>query len=295
MPHKILVIGKNGQLGQEFQHLANNPTIFLDAEFIFTGHSELDITNQHTLANFFELHKPDFCINCAAYTAVDKAENERDLAYQINAIGVQHIAKECKKYDTILIHYSTDYVFDGQNYKPYIETDTTSPVNYYGQTKLDGELLALQENPKTLIIRTSWVYSQFGNNFVKTISRLARERDTLSIVADQIGTPTSAKALAENTLQIIENLERTPDESKYGIYHYSNLGVASWYDFARQIAQLQYITCDIQPISSSQYPTPAMRPYYSILDKQKIVSTFNLQIPHWEVSLKKIIDEVINC
>ena len=290
MKLKILVIGSSGQLGQEFKRLSKTQNT-LDAEFIFTTRKILDITDAASLSAYFDVYRPDIYINCSAYTAVDKAETEVDIAHSVNAIAVANIAKECNKYNSVLVHYSTDYVFNGRGFMPYTEESLTDPINLYGQTKLDGEKLALLHNPKTIVVRTSWVYSEFGNNFVKTISKLAKERDTLSIVADQIGTPTSARNLACDTLLMIGKMIMDTDSSYYGLYNYSNLGVASWYDFARKIVELQNINCNILPIASTQYPTPARRPYYSVLDKSKIIKTFGLTLRHWETSLRDLLSE----
>jgi dTDP-4-dehydrorhamnose reductase len=282
----ILVTGKNGQLGSGLQVLSKN---YPQYNWFFEDREGLDIGDENSVKAYFATHKTDFCINCAAYTAVDKAEQERDLAFEVNANGPKYLALECKKQNSTLIHISTDYVFDGKNFKPYLEDDLTNPVNYYGQTKLDGEKLALQNNPKTIIIRTSWVYSTFGKNFVKTIIKLATEKSELGIVGDQIGTPTNATDLAFAIVEIIKSKDL---QSNFGIYHFSNLGVASWYDFAFEIIKLKNLNCNIKPILSKDFPTPANRPFYSVMDKTKIIKDFNLQVPHWKQSLEICLKQI---
>lgn len=279
----VLVTGANGQLGQSIQFIANQyPSI----QFIYTDFQEMDITNLESCQTIFSKYKPQFCINTAAYTAVDKAESEPEKAHLINAIGPENLAKVCKEYDTILIHISTDFIFDGTSIKPYLESDTPNPQSVYGQTKWDGEL-AIQKNwEKHYIVRTSWVYSQFGNNFMKTMLRLASERDTISVVNDQIGTPTNAVDLAEVLLKIIESCQaELSSASNYGIYNFSNEGVCSWFDFAATIFDQKRITIDVQPIATLAYPTPAKRPLFSVLDKTKIKHTFDIETKTWQTSL----------
>lgn len=283
MLQKIIVTGGSGQLGQEFQFLAKKYPKF---QFDFLDSASLDITDNEKVNQYFVKNKPFACINCAAHTAVDKAESETDLAHKINAIGAENLAKASKKSDTILIQISTDFVFDGSSSKPLKEEDEAKPISVYGATKLAGEKLALQNNPKTLVLRTSWLYSTFGNNFVKTMQKLTRERESLNVIFDQIGTPTYARDLAETILNILSDSNL---ENKFGIYHYSNEGVTSWYDFAVEISKLSKNTCDIQPIETFQYPTPAKRPAYSVLNKAKIKSVFGIKIPHWKESLEKCI------
>ncbi len=273
---KVLVTGSNGQLGSEFKFLADR---YSNLEFIFTDSTSLNIVNKAEIEKFFAGNKIDFCINCAAYTAVDKAETERELCYTINTEAVSNIALECAKQGSTLIHFSTDYVFNGQNYKPYTEEDLADPINYYGQTKLEGEQKALENNQKTLVFRTSWVHSSFGKNFVKTITKLASERDELNIIFDQIGTPTYARDLAENILEIISKQDL---DGKYGIYNFSNEGVTSWYDFAKVIAKQAGLGCKINPIESKDYPTAAKRPFYSVLNKAKFKQNFGLEIGYWK-------------
>lgn len=278
----VLVTGMNGQLGNELKLLAKHYPAY---HFEFTDVAELDITDSEAVADFFARHKPVICINAAAYTAVDKAETDRELSMKINADAVGTLAKNCQKYDTRFMHISTDYVFDGTATKPYKEGNRVNPVNYYGLTKLKGEQAALAFNPESIIIRTSWVYSFFGNNFVKTMLRLMKERDSLNVVSDQYGTPTYAADLAEVIMHIC-----TANEAPAGIYHYSNEGLINWYDFAVAIKDIAALTCSIHPIDTGGYPTPAKRPAYSVLDKSKIVETFGLQLKPWKESLEKCID-----
>jgi len=282
MNKNILVTGANGQLGRELQELS---TSYPNYTFTFTDRQTLDLGNLCKMEDYFDHHSFDVIINCAAYTAVDKAESDADLANTINNRGLNLLAKIAKKKNIALVHISTDYVFDGKSFRPYVETDETNPQSVYGQTKLDGEkaLLAI-EGLNAIIIRTSWVYSSFGKNFVKTMLRLGRERDELGVIFDQVGTPTYARDLAEAILEIIQN-------SKFGIlhsvevYHYSNEGTCSWYDFAKAIFEMSNISCNVKPIETKEYPTPATRPHYSLLNKAKIKNSFSITIPYWRDSL----------
>lgn len=281
---KILVTGMNGQLGCEIQALSS---AYPQYEFAFVDRDTLDLSNLCVLEEYFEDKAFDAIINCAAYTAVDKAESEIDLADTINCRAVSMLAKIAKNKNISLIHISTDYVFDGRNYRPYIETDPTDPQGVYGRTKRDGENAILDVSPKnTIIIRTSWVYSSHGANFVKTMLRLGRERDSLGVIFDQVGTPTYARDLAKTILDILPKINNVSPE----IFHYSNEGVTSWYDFAQTIFELSGVTCKVNAIETSQYPTPATRPHYSLLNKKKIKETFGLSIPYWKESLKECID-----
>lgn len=275
---KILVSGKNGQLGKELQDIASLNKNF---EFIFFDKDELNIVDELSLASIFTKYTPSFFINCAAYTAVDKAETEQEKSYLINAEAVGNIAKQCNQFNTTLIHISTDYVFDGNGTSPYKPDDKTDPVNYYGYTKLLGEQLALKNNPQTIIIRTSWVYSKYGNNFVKTMLRLMNERKEINVVSDQLGSPTYAKDLAEAIVSTVNGQQSMVN----GIYHFSNEGIISWYDFAVAIKEIKQLDCVVNPIPTSSYPTPAKRPAYSAFDKTKIVNTFGLQLKNWKESL----------
>ncbi len=281
----VLVTGASGQLGQAIQFIAKNHS---EIKFVFCSSSDLDISNKENCQTVFQNTKPDFCINAAAYTAVDKAESERNKAELINVLGSKNIAEVCNNFDVKLIHISTDFVFDGSNDKPYTETQITNPKGVYGQTKLDGEKAIQQVFSKYYIIRTSWVYSQFGNNFMKTMLRLASERTALSVVNDQIGTPTNAVDLAEVLVQIILSANQQPTNDNYGIYNFSNEGECSWYDFAKKIFEINNVSIDLSAIPTEQFLTPAQRPKYSVLDKSKIKTTFGITIKTWEESLKSI-------
>jgi dTDP-4-dehydrorhamnose reductase len=270
---KIFVTGANGQLGRELRDLA--------PESFFYDRATLPVEDPDASQAFLAREKPQWLINCAAYTAVDKAETEKESAYQINGDAVGYLADACRKNNTRLIHISTDYVFDGSSATPLKETDPTAPINTYGASKLEGENRALRQYPDgTLIIRTSWVYSEYGNNFVKTMIRLMKERPAINVVNDQIGTPTYAADLAAAILHIIGYPAFTP-----GIFNYSNEGKISWYDFATTIRDAIGSSCTVNPIPTSQYPTPAKRPHYSLLDKTRIRDTYQLSIPEWRPSL----------
>lgn len=277
---KILVTGANGQLGSEIKALSG---LYPHHTFTFADRTALDLSNLCVMEDYFETHTFDTIINCAAYTAVDKAESEEELANTINHRFVGMLAKIAKLRNISLIHISTDYVFNGQNYRPYIETDPTDPQGVYGRTKRDGENAILSIAPaKSIIIRTSWVYSSFGNNFVKTMLRLGKERNSLSVIFDQVGTPTYARDLAQTVLEILPHIKNESPE----IYHYSNEGAASWYDFATAIFELSGVKCTVNPITSDEYPIPAKRPHYSLLNKSKIKNNFNISIPYWRNSLQ---------
>jgi dTDP-4-dehydrorhamnose reductase len=294
----VLVTGANGQLGQSIQFIAEK---YPNIQFVYTDFQEMDITNLESCQTIFSKYKPLFCINTAAYTAVDKAESELEKAHLINAVGPENLATVCKEYDTILIHISTDFIFDGTSTSlsmttGYKETDVPNPQSVYGQTKLDGELAIQKTWEKHFIVRTSWVYSQFGANFMKTMLRLASERDSISVVNDQIGTPTNAVDLAEVLLKMIESChaelvyfvssQKLGSASNFGTYNFSNEGICSWYDFAKEIFRVNNISINLQPIPSSAYPTPAKRPAYSVLDKSKIKKVFGIEIKDWKESLK---------
>ena len=291
MNKSILVTGANGQLGSEFQSLSK---VFTQYDFTFVDKSTLDLSNLCKLEDYFDDKNFDIIINCAAYTAVDKAESEANLANTINHRGLNLLAKIAKNKSIAFIHISTDYVFNGKNFLPYLETDKTDPQSVYGQTKLDGEKAILSIGAKnTLIIRTSWVYSSFGNNFVKTMLRLGNEKDKLGVIFDQVGTPTYARDLAQAILHIIQNSKLIINNS-VEIYHYSNEGVCSWYDFAKTIFELSNIQCEVNPIETKDYSTAATRPHYSLLNKSKIKKHFNIEIPYWKDSLKECLSKIEN-
>lgn len=276
----ILVTGANGQLGTELQQLA---PLYTDYDFTFTDTETLDITDPEKVNVFFKGHHFSYCINCAAYTAVDKAESEKEKAFAVNANGPGLLAAACKKNNTAFVHISTDYVFDGSSIRPYEETDMVNPLGVYGESKLAGEERVMKENRDAIIIRTSWVYSSYGKNFVKTMMRLMQERDSIGVVNDQKGSPTYAADLAAVILQIIGK------GISPGIYHYCNEGVISWYDFAVAIKEIISSACIVNAITTAEYPTPAKRPAYSALNTQKIKSTFTLSIPNWKDSLRRCI------
>ncbi len=286
---KILITGAYGQLGNEINHLAKK---FPEWQFLFTDVDSLDITNESELETWFQNNKPDYVINCAAYTAVDKAESDIETAEKVNALAPKLLGKFSKKFDAKLIHISTDYVFDGQGFTPYSESDGVNPKSVYGKTKLQGEQFCLDENPETIIIRTSWLYSACGNNFVKTMLRLGKELGQLNVVYDQIGTPTYAADLANAILSLIHISEMEPGKFVPGIYHYSNEGVASWYDFAKAIFEISGVNCAVSPVRSVEFPTPAKRPNYSVLDKAKIKNTIGITIPFWRDSLKICVERL---
>jgi dTDP-4-dehydrorhamnose reductase len=275
----ILVTGSNGQLGNEMRQIAKSYSQF---NYIYTDIEELDICNKTNLNDFVRLNKVDFIVNCAAYTAVDKAENDTELCYKINFEAVKNIAEIALKHQIKVVHISTDYVFDGTNYIPYTEEDQVCPYTVYGKSKLAGEQILIENCKDAIIIRTSWLYSSFGNNFVKTMIKLGKERDSLNVIFDQIGTPTYAADLADTIMKILVHENFTA-----GIYHFSNEGVCSWYDFTKSIHRISGINCTVKPIESKEYPTPTPRPHFSVLNKAKIKSTYGLTIPHWEESLEK--------
>ena len=281
----ILVTGANGQLGKEIQNLASDVKNF---NFIFTDVSNLDITDEVNLSKFFGENNIDYIVNCAAYTAVDKAETDSELCNKINSVAVKNLVSFAEEYNINFITVSTDYVFDGTNYKPYTEDEKTSPNSVYGASKLAGETEALKYE-KSIIIRTSWLYSHYGANFIRTMLSLSETRNELNVIFDQIGTPTYAADLAEAIIEIIRYSEN--NEFVAGIYNYSNEGVTSWYDFAKTIFKVTNTNCKVFPIETKDYPTPAARPHYSVLNKSKIKDTFNLYIPYWEDSLAECLKE----
>jgi dTDP-4-dehydrorhamnose reductase len=285
---KIVVTGANGQLGSEIQLLAPKYKLW---NFAFSDVDTLDLTDEKAIKEMLVKEHPSFLINCAAYTAVDKAETDKKNATLINAEVPKNLARLAKKFNFKFIHISTDYVYSGKNFKPYTENDKTEPSSVYGKTKLLGEENVIHHTD-ALIIRTSWLYSKFGNNFVKTMLRLGSEKEKLTVVFDQIGTPTNAHDLASVILHIIANYEENL-EWRPGIYNYSNEGVASWYDFAQEIMSLGKRKCKVYPITSSEYPLPAPRPAYSVLNKNKIKETYAISIPYWKDSLKEVVEFLI--
>ena len=288
---RILVTGKNGQLGKSINKIVNTGNgknnYQQDNEFIFVGREELDLSKKESIASYFDNNNFDVIINCAAYTAVDKAEEEQELVNQINHLAVKQLAGISKEQKAKLIHISTDYVFDGESDKPYIETDTTNPINVYGKTKLAGEKALQALMPaNAIIIRTSWVYSEYGNNFVKTMLRLGKERNELNVVSDQIGSPTYATDLAGVILEIIKSKEFREENQTTQIYHYSNKGEISWYEFTKEIFKLARIDCKVNSITTQQYLTPAKKPKQSLLDNKKIEKVFIIKQKNWKKSLQ---------
>lgn len=282
MSKSVLVTGSNGQLGRSLQKIVSEKSNNIN--FTFTSRDSLDISNSKELESFFKENPFDYCINCAAYTAVDKAEEEKERAFLINAEAVRTLAERCKKYNVTLIHISTDFVFDGTKGEPYVETDPTNPLNVYGASKLQGETYIEEILDNFFIIRTSWVYSEFGNNFVKTMLRLAKERDEISVVNDQIGCPTYAKDLAELISEIVYN-----DNEEFGLYHFCNKGVLSWYEFAKNIIDISELACEVKPIFSKDFKSLATRPKYSVLNTSKTISIFK------ELKPKSVLHSLKNC
>lgn len=283
---KVLITGSKGQLGSEIKELSSN---YEKIEFIFCDLPELDICNTRSVNDLIIGQNINLVINCAAYTDVDKAEENFELANQVNVIGVTNIVNALKKINGKLIHISTDYVFDGNSSLPYKESDLVSPVGVYGETKRAGELVLIKSNIDAILIRTSWLYSTFGKNFVKTMLNLGTNKELINVVSDQFGTPTYANDLAKICLDIVSISEKENISKKGKIYHYSNEGVTSWYHFAALIMEIAGVKCKVDPIQTKDYPTPAKRPYYSVLSKKKIKNDFKIDIPHWENSLKKCI------
>jgi dTDP-4-dehydrorhamnose reductase len=284
--NNILITGSKGQLGSEIRALSK---AYPGDTFLFTDFEDLDITNHNKVEQFVIANKVNTIVNCAAYTAVDKAETEYELSDQLNHLAVENFARISKRFQIKLIHISTDYVFDGMQHRPYIESDPSNPQSVYGKTKLAGEQVMRRINPKnSIIIRTSWVYSSFGHNFVKTMLRLGKEKEALSVIFDQIGTPTYAGDLAKAILDIIPKLDHTEVE----LFHYSNEGVCSWYDFAKAIFEIAAINVKINAIESSEFPTAAKRPYYSVLNKSKIKNKFQIELVYWRDALKEALKKM---
>ena len=287
----ILVTGSNGQLGSEIKDLAGKYENF---SFFFMDLPALDICNSSQLDTFFKDKNINTVINCAAYTAVDKAEQDAEVAEKVNAIGVLNLVHALEKVDGKIIHISTDYVFDGNSFLPYQESDEVNPIGIYGNTKRSGELAVLNADIDAIVIRTSWLYSAYGNNFVKTMLRLGNERDELGVIFDQVGTPTNASDLAKTCLDILSYKKQSKMNSKGKMYHFSNEGVASWYDFAIAIMELGKIDCHVKPIQTKDYPTLAKRPHFSVLNKIKIKTHFEIEIPYWRDALVACINKLIN-
>lgn len=284
---KVLVTGAYGQLGMKIRDLSADYKHF---DFVFTDLDSLDITNQQDLFDFFTEHKPDILINCAAYTAVDKAEDDSENAFTANSSAPFYLANACKANNCKFIHISTDYVFDGSSKVPYREDHTVNPVSVYGKSKFEGETRLLEVLPLSIIIRTSWLYSEYGNNFVKTILRISKDREFLNVVNDQRGTPTYAGDLAYAILEICQKYAVAKMWSS-GIYHFSNMGECTWFEFAKEILSLKNSKTTVNPVTSDQFPSKVNRPVYSVLDKSKIIKTYNIQIPEWKVSLAGVIDK----
>ncbi len=286
---KILVTGAYGQLGSTIKELSVQ---FPQWEFFFTDADSLDITDEKSVAEYFQKINPGYIINCAAYTAVEDAEADIESARVVNAVAPGVLAEAAKESQAGFIHVSTDYVFDGKSPVPYRETDSVNPLGVYGATKLAGERRSLEINPDTIIIRTSWLYSSYGKNFVKTMLRMGQERDSLNVVFDQVGTPTCAEDLARAALSVISQDDKNNRKKNGGIYHYSNEGVASWYDFAKAIFELAGIECKVNPVLSDEFHSSVQRPHFSVLNKSKIKTTFNLEIPYWKESLKQFLKKL---
>ncbi len=288
----IIITGKDGQLGFELMQIHNN--FSSQFNFLFFGRSEFDLSKPETIADFFKKYQPKYFINCAAYTAVDKAETEAELAFTINTIAASEIAKQCKAINCQLVHISTDYVFDGEKKMPYLISDKTNPINIYGASKAKGEELIIQENSESIIIRTSWVYSSHGKNFVKTMLKLMSEKDEINVVDDQIGNPTYAADLAEAILQMVVQLNSNPNFHHQNIYHYTNAGTISWYQYANEIQHFLKLDCKVNPIPSSSFPTSAKRSNYSVLDCAAIENDFGIEIKNWKERLHYCLNKISN-
>lgn len=280
---KVLVTGASGQLGRCLQKQSEK---FPEIEFLFETSQTLNITSEEALSSFFKTNQPDFCVNCAAYTNVEAAESEEELVFQVNSEAVKFLSKQCKTHNTKLIHISTDYVFDGLRFSPYSEKESENPINIYGASKLQGETMISEHLDQFFILRTSWLYSEFGHNFFNTILKKAEDRADLNITTEQIGTPTNANDLAEFILNLIQT-----NSNAFGLYHYSNQGEATWYDFARLILEENGLENEVKLNATFSYPTKAKRPKFSVLDKSKVENTFKIEIPHWRESLVGLLRE----
>ena len=288
---KVLITGSNGQLGSEIKELATN---YKKLGFIFKDRPELDICNFEALQAFIIYNNINAVINCAAYTAVDKAEEDNEIAEKVNSKGVLNLVNALKRVNGKLIHISTDYVFDGNHFLPYKESDPMSPIGVYGKTKRAGELAVINSAIDSIVIRTSWLYSSFGSNFVKTMLRLGSEKENLGVIFDQVGTPTFARDLAKTCLDILTGVNALKISKAGNLYHYSNEGVASWYDFAISIMELGGVNCKVKPIQTKDYPTLARRPHFSVFNKSKIKTDFEIEIPYWRDSLKDCLEKIKN-
>jgi dTDP-4-dehydrorhamnose reductase len=288
---RVLITGSNGQLGSEIKELENN---YNKVDFIFKDLPELDICNFEVLQAFIIDNNINAVINCAAYTAVDKAEEDAEIAEKVNSKGVLNLVNALNRVNGKLIQISTDYVFDGDHFSPYKESDPVSPIGVYGKTKRAGELAVINSAIDSIVIRTSWLYSSYGNNFVKTMLRLGSEKENLGVIFDQVGTPTYARDLAKTCLEILTGVNSVKISKDGNLYHYSNEGVASWYDFAISIMELGEENCKVKPIQTKDYPTLAKRPYFSVLNKIKIKTDFDIEIPYWRDSLKECIEKIKN-
>ena len=286
----VIITGKDGQLGFELSQIQEQYSNQFN--FLFTNRNDLDLMNEEAISSFIIKHQPQYFINCAAYTAVDKAETEKDTAYAINATAPATIAKLCKTINCQLIHISTDYVFDGEKKTPYLPTDTINPINIYGASKAAGEKLVVENNNQSIIIRTSWVYSTHGKNFVKTMLRLMAEKEEISVVEDQIGCPTYAADLANAIMQMVVKLNGDKSFSHSNMYHYSNTGNISWFQFAQAIQEIAQLNCVVKPISSASYPTPAKRSSYSVMDTSYIANDFGVEIKDWKTSLRFMVNSL---
>lgn len=285
---RIIVTGAYGQLGSEIKFLSSQ---FPDYQFFYSDVDTLDITNWRAVYQYFDTVQPHFCVNCAAYTAVDKAESEPQKATKINVTAVKYLAKACLKHQARLIHLSSDYVYHNSINRPLVETDKTNPQSVYALTKLKGDKMALSVSSENIIIRSSWIYSSFGHNFLKTMLRLGRERNSLNIVYDQVGVPAYARDIATAILAIIGKLLAT-NHPLGGVYHFAPSGVTCWYDYARTIFELENIDCQVNPILTRDYPTPAKRPSFSLLNCEKIQTAFDLKIPYWKDSVRKCLEVI---
>jgi dTDP-4-dehydrorhamnose reductase len=288
---RVLITGSNGQLGSEIRELAAN---YSKLDLVFKDLPELDICNFEALQAFIMDNNINAVINCAAYTAVDKAEEDTEIAEKVNSKGVLNLVNALEKVNGKLIHISTDYVFDGDHFSPYKESDPVNPIGVYGETKRAGELAVINSDIDSIVIRTSWLYSSYGNNFVKTMLRLGNEKENLGVIFDQVGTPTYARDLAKTCLEILTGANSVKISKDGNLYHYSNEGVASWYDFAISIMELGGENCKVKPIQTKDYPTSAKRPQYSVLNKSKIKTDFKIEIPYWRDSLKDCIEKIKN-